>query len=315
MKHHIERAKHVYEERGVKDLAKTTLSYIPIELNNLIFWLQHGSGTRVMEEDWDTLILLDGCRYDMFANTVDISGNLESRISLGSTSEEFLERNFDTGPYDDTVYVNSNPYPPSIGLYEGTFHAVVDLLKEWNDELQTVHPETVVNAAIEAHEEYPNKRHIVHFMQPHFPFIGDYGKEIAAKGWSLNEGHSVPVPDTVWQQLRKGQDQVSEEVVLEAYYENLDIVLDHVENLLDAVSGRIVISADHGNMVGERIGPFPTRKKYGHYYGVYTVELVKVPWFIIEKGERREIQTDLPSKEVALSKSTIENRLSALGYK
>ena len=52
------------------------------------------TGVDVFEEDWDTLIILDGCRYDTFAELNDISGELESRQSQGSTSWEFMEANF-----------------------------------------------------------------------------------------------------------------------------------------------------------------------------------------------------------------------------
>jgi hypothetical protein len=39
-----------------------------------------------MDEDWDTLLILDACRYDLFAEEVPFGGRLESRISLGSSS-------------------------------------------------------------------------------------------------------------------------------------------------------------------------------------------------------------------------------------
>src|SRR6056297_529711 len=94
MRHHLRRAKHVYETRGPTEMIKTTAKYIPIEINNFVFRARYGPGTRVMDEDWDNLIILDACRYDMFAEQVDLDGELESRISLGSTSEEFLEQNF-----------------------------------------------------------------------------------------------------------------------------------------------------------------------------------------------------------------------------
>lgn len=317
MKHHLNRAKHVYSERGFRDLVRTSLSYIPIEINNLLFRLQNGQGTKIMEEDWDQLVLLDACRYDMFKDCVDLDGTLESRISRGSTSEEFLDQNFRNGSFHDTVYINTNPYLPRLDLDDGTFHAVIDLLDEWDSELQTVHPETVVKAAKEASKEYPNKRIIIHFMQPHVPFIGDKGKRIPAEGWTLGQESTDSSSQTVWQQLRNqsGQEGLSEDTVISAYHENLEIVLKHLSEMLSSFCGKTVISADHGNLIGERLRPIPTKKMYGHYYGVYTTELVKVPWFVINSGERREIESEPPVRRDSVTDDTVNDRLQALGYR
>jgi len=41
-------------------------------------------GCDVIKEDWDTLIILDGCRFDTFEEMNWIDGTLESRKSRGS---------------------------------------------------------------------------------------------------------------------------------------------------------------------------------------------------------------------------------------
>jgi hypothetical protein len=315
MRHHVDRALEVYRSRGLGDLVRTAGFYLPIELNNLLFRARYGSSTLVMEEDWDTLILLDACRYDMFADQIEITGDLQSRISAGSTSEEFLDRNFGSDSFHDTVYINTNPYLPKLDLDSGTFHAVVDLLDEWDDELETVHPETVVEAALDAHKRFPNKRLIIHFMQPHFPFIGETGCRVSAKGWSTGRDDGVN-GETVWQQLRGDGDGPAPdlELVWTAYRENLDIVLSHVQRLLRMIDGKTVLSSDHGNMVGERLRPIPSRRIYGHYYGMYTPELVKVPWHVIESEQRREIVSETPIEQEQQTDSVVEERLDALGY-
>jgi len=306
MKHHLSRAKKVYQERGLLDLASASLSYVPIELNNFIFRAKYGPGKKVMEEDWDTLVLLDACRYDMFAEQVEFEGELGSHISLGSTSEEFLDRNFSDGTFHDTVYVNANVYFPKLGLdQDETFHATIDLLDDWDPDLEIAHPETVFDAAKEAHEQYPNKRVIVHFMQPHIPFIGEYGQQ-------LQEQFDYR---SVWKPFRRGERPISLEEVWRAYNENLEIVLEYVKSLREEISGKMVVSADHGNMVGERQGPIPTRKMYGHPWGVYTPQLVQVPWFVFETEERRNVTTDPPVSVRKQPDDLIEDRLQSLGYK
>lgn len=305
MRHHLNRARGVYNSRGAKELLRTTAAYLPIELNNLYARFRYGSGTRVMDEDWDTLVILDACRYDMFKRRVPFEGEIDDLVSLGSTSEEFLERNFSDGTYHDTVYVNANVYFPKLGLgQDETFHAVIDLLDEWDPELEIAHPETVTETALRAHADYPNKRVIVHYMQPHIPFIGEYGRTVQEQ----IDYRSV------WKPLRKGTCPVTVDEVWEAYDENLDLVFDYVEELLANLSGKVVITADHGNMVGERHGPFPTRKLYGHPWGVYAPELVRVPWFKIESGPRRTVRADPPETAREQPEKLVADRLRSLGY-
>jgi len=50
----------------------------------------------VMEEDWDTMIVLDACRADYFAQVAQIDrfDHYSARVSLGSHSSEWTRRNF-----------------------------------------------------------------------------------------------------------------------------------------------------------------------------------------------------------------------------
>jgi len=306
VRHHLERARHVYEERGLVELARTAAAYVPIEINNAVFRLRHGEGTRVMAEDWDTLILLDACRYDMFAERVPFEGDLQSRISLGSTSEEFLAQNFGDGQFHDTVYVNANAFVPKLGFdQDGTFHAVVDLLDRWDTRLDVVNPKTVTDAAKEAHADYPNKRIIVHYMQPHLPFIGEHGLQLREQISQRN----------VWALFRSDDVPFSVEDLWTGYVENLELVLEHVAELLDSIGGRVVISSDHGNMVGDRQGPVPTKEMFGHPWGVYSEELVKIPWFVRTTGDRREIRAEPPVTSREHDADVVDERLRALGYR
>lgn len=84
-------------------------------------------GVSIMEEDWDNLFLLDGCRYDLFEDTIDLEGELEARTSPGSSSSsDFLESTFTGGQHLDMVYVTANPHFNRIP--DGTFHANINLL-------------------------------------------------------------------------------------------------------------------------------------------------------------------------------------------
>lgn len=276
-----------------------------------------------MAEDWDTLLLLDGCRYDLFEERCNLDGHLESRISQGSDSHEFIAANFTGRELHDTVYVTSNPYVSSVD--EGTFHAIENVLTVgWDDELRVVPPWTMREAVVDAHERYPDKRIIGHFMQPHFPFIGEIGQQYAHGGTPdrdvdsyyhevISEGEDDN-DISVWYKLQFKLDGVTEDWVREAYAENLDLVLDEVEQLLDDIEGKVVLSADHGNLIGDWIGPIPCRG-YGHPRHLHVQPLVKVPWFVIENGPRRDVQADPPLDVEEMDEEVLEDRLSALGYR
>ena len=303
MKHHFQRARIVLKSRGLISLITTALKYIPIEINNLIFRTRYGSGCDVMSEDWDTLIILDACRYDTFHQANHMEGSFEYRISQGSMSDEFLLNNFGATTHPDTVYVSTNPYFAQLNL-AGHFHAVVDLLEMRDEQLETIPPADVVEAATSAHANYPNKRIIVHFMQPHLPFLGPTGQSLHSKSGERN----------LFRVVRGNSDAITTDDLVRAYEENLELVLQCVQKLLAAIDGKVVISADHGNMFGERQGPLPTAKMWGHPWGVYTPSLVKVPWHIID-GERRIVSAGgLNQESGSRDDAEVKQKLHAYGY-
>lgn len=269
------------------------------------------AGADPFDADWDTLVVLDACRYDMFERQSDLPGELERRQSRASTTVEFLRATVDGRDLRDTVYVTANPqlYQHSEDI-DADFADVVDVWsgEGWDDDHGTVLPETVTDAALRASEEYPHKRLVVHYMQPHYPFLG---AERAFEGGDFTDADAA---ENVWVQLLRGDVDVDREEIWELYTDNLDRVLPHVEALLSALDGRTVVTADHGNMVGERAFPIPFRE-WGHPRGIYTPELVEVPWLVHESGPRREIRRGAPdSREGPTADDVVADRLRDLGY-
>jgi len=269
-------------------------------------------GMDVMAADWDNLLILDGCRADLFEERSWLVGDYEERISQASQSKEFLEHNFAGRTLHDTVYISANPY--AARLPEDTFHAFVDLFRTgWDSDLQTVTPETVAAATRSIREEYPNKRIVAHFMQPHYPFIGELGRDIdrsSIGGKPADEGTA----DRIWAQLMYGENELDEPLVWRAYAENLDLVLETVEDLLEEIDGRSVITADHGNMIGDRGYPIPV-PGFGHPPEYYVDPLVRVPWLTVP-GERRRIESAPPDRSArgGTEDTDVADRLRSLGY-
>ena len=271
----------------------------------------------LMSEDWDNLIILDACRYDQFERLNSISGRLEARSSLASATPQVLSANFKGTSQADTVYVTANPMYRTVGLSE-VFHDVVDVwLSEWSEDHKTVLPEKVTGAALEAYKQYPNKRLIVHFMQPHHPFICDnFGSSINTTGYEKNRGqilgdNTAEDETTVWDLLEAGE--IDKETVWEAYDENLELVLPHVEKLVTEMKERTIVTSDHGNLVGERIAPFG-RPMYGHPFNVYTEELLTVPWLVIEGDRRKEVHNKGTQCAANGQDNIVSERLADLGY-
>lgn len=278
-------------------------------------------GLRIMEEDWDTLLLLDACRYDMFERIVDLPGNTEKRYSQASATDDFLRANFDEGPYFDTVYVTANPRLNTTEDIKSKFHEVIDVWRtDWDEELETVPPDVMAEKTLEAHRRFPNKRIICHFIQPHGPFIGDFAREnigihsgIAdhkreAEG-EFEEGNET----YIWERVRQGV--IDEETAKKAYNENLDIVVPHLRSILSTVNGKVIVTSDHGNMLGERAWPFPFRL-WGHPNGILTDELTAIPWHTVKSDARRDIIFEKPDEQVTNDVNPeVESRLERLGYK
>lgn len=272
-------------------------------------WPHNRRGMDFIEADWDSLLILDACRYDLFERTSTLPGETRSVESRASSTREFLRSNLDGKQLSDTVYVTASPmlhrHRDEVDV---RFHDVINVWQDegWDETYRTVLPETVAEATLDAAERYPNKRLLVHFLQPHYPFIGPTGRE----------HFDLDRLDFQWDDLISGKLGVSEAIVRRAYEENLGEVFPSVERLLIELDGRSVVTADHGQILGERLFPIPIRE-YGHPPGIYAEELVRVPWHVFDEGPRREIIAEEPESAAGgtdETESVARERLKELGY-
>jgi hypothetical protein len=174
--------------------------------------------------------------------------------------------------------------------------------------------DTMTEAAIEAHNQFPYKRIVVHYMQPHYPFVTsdtDFDKEHLS---SVDSKDAAAEGENVWSQKFSGQLSISDEELWSMYVENLNYVLERVDTLLDAIEGKAVVTSDHGNYVGERTSPLPIRE-YGHPRGLYDEELIRVPWLERQYDYRREIRSKDTDSGKNIESDTVSDRLQALGYR
>jgi hypothetical protein len=128
---------------------------------------------------------------------------------------------------------------------------------------------------------------IVHYMQPHYPMVPE----------------PFEVDEKVWNLLRDGE--IGHDEVWRRYRDNLRYVLDELPKLLRNVEAEnVVITADHGNLVGE-LG------LYGHFGRVPHPNLRKVPW---ASTTATDTSTYTPDLEPECSAGDVKERLQDLGY-
>lgn len=281
-------------------------------------WEYNRDGVDLFAEDWDNLYILDACRYDTFDKLHDLPGELSKRESRASTTPEFLRANVPGTDLRDTVYVTAQPQIHNHDDIDSNFYRIVDVWQDaWDTDLGTVLPGDVAEATVEAAEQHPDKRLLVHFLQPHYPFIGETGREaFSHQSVGIAPGDADGPSTKFWDTVGTAVNDVPEAVVWEAYEENLEMVLPHVERLLREIEGKSVVTSDHGEMIYDRAWPIPVVIN-GHPGGLYTPELAEIPWHTYTNGDRRQTTADSrtaePSDEID-DDHAVAQRLRDLGY-
>lgn len=154
-------------------------------------------------------------------------------------------------------------------------------------------------------------------MQPHMPPLEEASDELTDQlelcGIQMAREENVE-GTKLYQAAQSGQ--VDRETVRRCYRKNLEIVLGHVDRLLERLDCRVVVSADHGEYLGDRVPPL-YRKRYGHgpiNTHPRTAPLYRVPWFVRPGETRRDVQTDPPIMDRS-ENETPTAQLRALGYR
>lgn len=260
---------------------------------------RYNYGTPIWEDDWDICLVLDACRWDLVPEVDRDYLTDDWKYAVGSSSGEWIPKTFDNRDNSDVAYVTANPYSENL-LDEQDFFLLDEVWKYgFDEENRTIPANVVTDQAIRAWNQEPGNL-VVHYMQPHHPFVPKPMDE----GLPRRDFKNQPW-DNVWHKLRKGE--VNRDEVWDGYVANLDYVLDHVETLLENTSGEVLITADHGNLLGEM-------GMYSHPDWVPLPSLKRVPWI---KTEAKNVSSYQPSDHSTQSDEHIDrsDQLEALGYK
>jgi hypothetical protein len=120
------------------------------------------------------MIIIDACRADPFEDITYLKqfDDYTRKKSADNDITPWIIKNFYNRDLGDVVHVSGNPVTSKVA--PDVFHALVET---WTDrdaideDTLTVPPGPIIEDGYEAIKKYPNKRLIVHFDQPHYPFI------------------------------------------------------------------------------------------------------------------------------------------------
>lgn len=275
----------------------------------------------VHDLDWDYLVVLDACRYDYFEENYDdyLKGELEKVESKGSATPEWLRETF-TGRRYNYTYITANPYVNKEGNTLGDLVNAWNIdwyaadkfteihqawVDEWYEEIGTVKPEDMREYSLEKIDRNDGKT-IIHFIQPHRPFISydgesrhSWGQRNAAaetnKDWrgriknllrpvwatafySLPKKYQYEIRGVLGKtdQYRRFAEEEGGERVKKFYEKDLRMALEEISKLVEELDGKVVVTADHGESFGEEY-------EWGHPIGSRNPVLVEVPWLEVKK--------------------------------
>ena len=257
----------------------------------------------IYDEEWDLLVVLDGCRYDLLTEVSDeynFVSNSSPRYSPASSSSEWLEANFIpqySNEMESTAYITGNPYTQEV-LDRSKFATLDEVWRyAWDQSRGTTPPRPLTDRTIRLFRAGSPRRCIVHYMQPHFPALSN--PELGGK---VERDRNAWI-NSVWDQLKRGN--LERSVVWKAYRQNLRDVLDELTLLLENVDAeRVVITADHGNGFGED-------GIYGHPSIAVHNALREVPWV---RTSAHDSGTHEPATHETEDEQSLDEKLSALGY-
>ena len=308
---------------------------------------QRGRIAEFADRERFLLVVLDACRFDAFRERYGdhLDGELERAVSAAGNTPNYLRRTW-TGEYDLT-YVSANPQvTDEADRLRGTdyrptehFREVVDVWAEhWDHETGTTPPEPVTRVALDRLDAAADPRMVVHYMQPHSPFVGEdptlHAREMDTRRAVVEdtpgrEGHWSEVADergpksiqesdavrpTEYVQQLYDRGEITGEDLRRAYRSNLERALRAVRELVVRVdpSVPVVVTADHGEMLGEV--PF-----YGFAHpDTMHPSVREVPWFRVDGRIQGTVEGAYePGPEAAGEPDgdlTVADRLRSLGY-
>jgi len=280
--------------------------------------------------DWDYLVILDACRYDVFAEVVtelDLPGTL-TKADSGAVNTSFWLKQHWSREDTDAILITANPWSfkgGASGMAHERFKRAIWADPEGKDvkgykaireRIQPLcgrsggfgvfHPKIALECFLAYKEQ--GHRYVIHLIPPHLPFLGEKGSALFARLKLAPHNHGG-----IYRAIRNYGRRGNWKELRECYKENIIVALQSLQDYAELFSnGRLVISADHGELIGEPM--FDRKGMYWHKISGSTWEeknsiremLQTVPWFETEIVEN-------PASTACLASSTRQMPLSMNG--
>ncbi len=303
-------------------------------LTSIIF--PNASGVNILELEWDHLIILDACRCDIFEKVYRhfFPENASFRCieSTASSTMEFIRKNILESPevlkkLKNVVFVNANPVIDHVlgdRIHRIFYRYIPVWRKYWNEDLGTVEPKHTYMVALKTLLKYSDKRMIIWFLQPHYPYIDKrfrhinaLGREFMNKAIRSNQDKNLAtlmkiiatltrrgylcagIPDNICEYMHQARSEA-----MKAYTCNLIIALQHIKKLAEILLGRIAVTSDHGEAFGEPLSELFPLNVYGHPSRTKILPLIQVPYLTIENNISRCVAIRKALREVVFLRST-----------
>ena len=266
-----------------------------------------------IENDTFALVILDACRYDFFDQEIDefLDGELTAVSTSVTATVSYVPAIFDD-EYEDIAYITGTPTPTDHAFKRKELDYLPSehfgkFVHVWKDcekkELGAVPPEKMNEAVLQNLDD----KLIVHYIQPHAPYIGEYRLRSDERK-SLYDNL-----DEIYKKIgRYNQDdkEIPDIELRKAYRSNLRRVLCSVRELVSQLNRPIVVTSDHGEMLGEN-------GRYIHG-GPQHKHLCKLPWFEVDESmigiKTREKNNPENIQNIKVTDQEVEKQLKNLGY-
>jgi len=201
---------------------------------------------------------------------------------MGFHTYPWLEKTFPD--YYPWTYFSAHPYigdkirrgQPFQAIHH--FERVIPVwATAWDDKLGTVHPDSVGEAVKNTSYE----KAIIHYLQPHGPWIGSPNRWVIP--WTLLQ-HDQRQLMADWKAIVI---KPNPKFFRKCYRDNLRLVLGSVEKYLPYFRKPVVISADHGEMLGEKglyLHGAVLKSKEHLGYPRWAIDFLRqIPWFTVQE--------------------------------
>jgi len=254
-----------------------------------------------LKGNWGTLLILDACRYDVFAKVVaevGLPGELECVDTEVIGTAAWYQRHWQGVAQSTDIYaIIANPW----GLRRR--FKFRQIIRAWDHgaDCTQVDPDRTMDYY---RRFAAGERAMIHFIPPHQPFIGPKGEALykamgidVAKlgGANIDNAKEFKLVARLMKRLELYGAAGHWPEIREAYRGTVELMVHKITDWLPEFRPPVIISADHGEVLGD--GGI-SRGGFGHCHNNPKVIWIQrlVPWF--ECGEDAEIS----------------KRLEALGY-